>query len=125
MENDNNTTYKILLLGEDEVGKRSILDRYIEDIFDKDYLGHMPACYSSKKITINNQVIILEIWEPYGTEIRRAVPKLFYNGASAVIFVFDITKLVSFEELKKYWYKAVEDNLDIKNIGKIYFFLLI
>jgi len=42
--------------------------------------------------------------------------KIFYKDANAVIFVFDITRRNSFDEIKNYWYQEIKDNSN-KNLS--------
>lgn len=58
------------------------------------------------------------IWDTAGQEKYRAMAKIFYKDANAVIFVFDITRRNSFEEIKNYWYQQIKDNSP-KNLSKI------
>ena len=44
--------------------------------------------------------------------------KIFYKDANAVIFVFDITRRTSFDEIKNYWYQQIKDNSP-KNLSKL------
>ena len=46
--------------------------------------------------------------------------KIFYKDANAVIFVFDITRRNSFEEIKNYWQQQIKDNSP-KNLSVFYF----
>ena len=120
-ENDSTPIYKVILVGEGGVGKTCIIHRYIENTFDENTKNTLGESFLSKTIEIDDQVISLEIWDTVGGEKYRSLSKIFFNGSSAVIFVYDITKLKTFEELKNYWYQKIKEELGI-NIGKIYFF---
>jgi small GTP-binding protein len=58
------------------------------------------------------------IWDTAGQERYRSMAKIFYKDANAVIFVFDITRRNSFEEIKNYWYQQIKDNSP-KNLCKM------
>ena len=55
------------------------------------------------------QKLRLQIWDTAGQEKYRSVNKLFYSEANIIIFVYDITRRETFEEIKNYWVKQVEE----------------
>ena len=48
--------------------------------------------YSSKKITIGDQDLFLQLWDTAGQERFKSVTKSYYKNAVGVIIVFDLTK---------------------------------
>jgi len=55
--------------------------------------------YVQKYITINNQKILLSIWDTVGQERFRSLSKLFFNDTKIVVLVYSITDKKTFEEL--------------------------
>ena len=53
--------------------------------------------------------IKFDIWDTAGQEKYRTLARIFYKDAVIIIFVYDITKKKTFEELKNYWYGQIKD----------------
>ena len=101
-------TYKVVLLGEAGVGKTSIISRYINDEFDENSKSNLNAQFNRKTIPIgDDKEITLDIWDTAGQEKYRAISRIYYKDASAVILVYSITNKKSLEEIKNYWHLEV------------------
>ena len=115
-------TCKIVLVGDAGTGKTCIIDRFVNDKFDKTQMT--TACPSFCTKTINypeyKKTINLDIWDTAGQEIYRSISKLFYKSASVGVLVYDITNLKSFNNIKEFWYKELKENTD----SNIIFFLV-
>ena len=90
---------KMILLGESAVGKTSIISRYVDDAFSANIMTSTTMSYVQKYITINNQKILLSIWDTVGQERFRSLSKLFFNDTKIVVLVYSITDKKTFEEL--------------------------
>ena len=103
---------KCVLLGETAVGKTSLINRFVNDVFQENFVPTMVGCYSSKDIFYDkaNRKIKYEIWDTAGQEKYRSINKIFYQDASIAILVFDITRKDTFETLKNYWLTEIRDN---------------
>ena len=107
-----NTTIarKVVLLGDQNVGKTCIVLRYVEGTFGTDVTSTIGAFFLSKKVNINNNNIKLQIWDTAGQERFRAMAPMYYRGAHAAILVFDVTSVNSFVTMKG-WVSELIDNL--------------
>jgi len=114
MYDDGIITCKVILLGESGVGKTSIIQRYICNIFNPDNPSTGGANYTSKTVDFEeeNQKIKFEIWDTAGQEKFRSLAKVFYKNSSVCILVYDITKRKTFEELQKFWYEEIKNSAD-------------
>ena len=100
--------YKILFLGDSTVGKTSLLVRYV----DKYYKSGTPTVgidVRYKFLEKNNKKIKLNIWDTAGQERFQGLSKNYLRGANGVIFVIDITKEKSFDDLKIIWDNVKND----------------
>lgn len=59
----------------------------------------------------------LKIWDTAGDERYRSLTKKYYQDAQAVIIVYDITELSSFENLQ-FWISEIHDN--VRNVPLIF-----
>ena len=101
---------KLILLGESAVGKTSIINRYVEDSFSNDIISSSSMTYSRKRLTINKQNIILNIWDTVGQEKFKSLSKLFFNDTKIVVLVYSITEKDTFIKLD-YWLKAFQETI--------------
>ena len=113
MSEENRFRIKIILLGDSGVGKSSIIQRYSEDKFEENPISTLSANYFEKEEIVNEQNIILELWDTAGQEQYRSMTKIFIKNSKIVILVYDITSFKSFESLN-YWYDFIS-----KEINKI------
>ena len=105
-----NEAYKLVLLGESNVGKTSILKRLEHKEFDPNVENTAGATYTSRVVLLpNNDTITLDIWDTSGQKKYRSLTKFFYRDAKGVILVYDSTNEESFNELKDYWYNEVKN----------------
>ena len=99
----------ILLVGDANVGKTSILLKYTENFFPNQYQATIGVEYKMKIIKLNNMNIKLQIWDTAGQERYKSIAKNFFHSANGVFLVFDITNKQSFENLNK-WIEDVKEN---------------
>ena len=100
MTSDSSNTFKILTLGESEVGKTSILTKYCDDKFLDTHLATIGVEFKSKTIFTDKYKVTLNVWDTAGQERFRSITKTFFQNANGVIFVYDITSNVSFNGVK-------------------------
>ena len=104
-------TIKVVLIGESGVGKTSIIQRYVNDVYDPNQILSSSAQFITKTIELNDeQSIKFDVWDTAGQEKFRALAKIFYKDAKAIVLVYDITNRSSFEQLQNYWFKEIEEN---------------
>lgn len=105
---------KVVLLGDAGVGKTCIVKQFVEHTFNAQTTSSLTAQFVSKTIDYIefNKAIKFDIWDTVGQERFRSLAKIFYKNSKVIIFVYDITSLKSFEDLRNYWYKEVRDNCD-------------
>ena len=107
---DDKIHLKLILLGDSGVGKSSILQRYYEDVFDSKIEVTNNAHFLEKEVTINEENVVLELWDTVGQEEYRSLTQIFVKNSKIVIFVYDVTSLKSFESLN-FWYDYVKNDI--------------
>ena len=103
-------SYKVVIVGESGVGKTSIISYYINEAFDISTSSTVSVTYVSKEINCNGRNIKFEIWDTAGQEKFRSLTRIFYKNSNVAFLVYDITNRSTFEEIKNYWYKQIQDN---------------
>ena len=106
---------KLLLIGDSNVGKTSLLLRYINNSFTEKYIATIGVEFKSKDVTLNNNTYKIHIWDTAGQERYKSITKNFYKHAEGIIFVYDITKKETFDNLKN-WISNAENETDFKII---------
>ncbi|KAL6075982.1 GTPase [Balamuthia mandrillaris] len=91
---------KLLVLGDSGVGKTSLLLRYVQNKFTINTKSTIGANFLSKEIETDEGLVTCQIWDTAGQERFQGLGTAFYRGADGVIFVFDVTRRKSFEELE-------------------------
>ena len=119
---DGPINYKMVILGESGVGKTCVMNSFLGQKFEEEHLTTIGAEQQNKTLNIDDKIVKINLWDTAGQESFRAITKMFYKGADIVVLVYDITNERSFEEIKNYWYKEVQNNTDNLS-GKINFII--
>lgn len=99
---------KVVLLGDSNVGKTSILNYYI----DKGDLSKSPtigASSRSKEVLFDGKRFNLDIWDTAGSESYRDLVPMYIHDAAAAVIVCDLTSQQSINNIE-YWKAFVDDN---------------
>eukprot|EP01017_Pseudomicrothorax_dubius_P004528 TRINITY_DN1092_c0_g6_i3.p1 TRINITY_DN1092_c0_g6~~TRINITY_DN1092_c0_g6_i3.p1 ORF type:complete len:193 (-),score=36.34 TRINITY_DN1092_c0_g6_i3:35-613(-) len=99
--------FKVVLVGDSSVGKSTILYSLSRDPNFSPSGPTIGASFYSKSYDIDSYPVKLQIWDTAGQEQFRALSKLYYKEASALIFVFDVTNRASLANLDNWLREAV------------------
>ncbi|MEN8704068.1 MAG: Rab family GTPase [Polaribacter sp.] len=83
---------KVLLVGNFGVGKTSLIRRFVLNEFSEDYISTIGVRVSAKKLYVDEEEVKLLIWDVAGTSKDEKIPKAYFLGASAAMYVFDLTR---------------------------------
>lgn len=90
---------KLVLLGEAGVGKTSLIYRFIEQRFSTDFKSTLGVNLLKRVVDIDGNDVTCSIWDLGGQEAYKKLRKLYLDGASGALVVYDVTSLESFEKL--------------------------
>ena len=99
--------FKVLLLGDSDVGKSSLILRYTEETFNSKLVNSIGVDFKMKKKEIDGKIIKVQIWDTAGHERFRSITYSYYRGANAIIIVFDLSDKKSFISITE-WLKQIE-----------------
>ena len=116
MTKKNDLTFKILILGDSNVGKTSLLLKFTDNIFNETYITTIGVEYKEKEITLDNIKYKLNIWDTAGQERFKSITKNFFKSADGIIFVYDITNKSTFDNIKNWLIEAENKTSDFKSI---------
>ncbi|KAI5698769.1 GTP-binding protein ypt2-like [Diaphorina citri] len=106
---DCNQTYKILVLGDSNVGKTCIVHRFCDETYYDTYISTIGIDFKQKIIDLDDVPTKLQIWDTAGQERFRTLTTAYYRGAMGILLMYDVTNLESFQHLN-YWLKNIEEN---------------
>ena len=109
-----NFKYKVTFLGDTNVGKTQIIDRHVKGSFKEEYTPTVGTDNTNKQYqrTINGgnrKTIQLDIWGTSGQERFKTLLQNYIKNAKAIVFVYDITKKDSFNNIKEYWLEKAKE----------------
>jgi Ras-related protein Rab-1A len=113
---DTDLVYKILLLGDSEVGKSCFLMRYADNVFVDNYITTIGLDYKLKYVQLDSgQVIKVQLWDTAGQDRYRTIAKNYYKGSHGILLLYDVTKTSSFENIRE-WIKDIREEVYEKAI---------
>ena len=102
---------KLIVVGDTNVGKTSIVERLTENKFSLNQKTSVAVAYSTKQVVVDEFTTVkFDIWDTAGQERFRSIGALFYRGSAAAIIVYDITDRKSFETAKSYWLTQLKNH---------------
>lgn len=84
--------YKLCFLGEEAVGKTSLVQRFVYNRFSEDYKSTIGVSISKKTLQSENSVLDLMLWDLEGSRTPDCFPESYFRGAAGAIVVFDVTR---------------------------------
>lgn len=97
---------KILILGNSQVGKSSIMSQFIDGMFNETIPPTLGIDYKIHKMIAGGTEIKLQIWDTAGQERFKSITENFYKGAHGIILAFDLTDQESFSAIRN-WLKSI------------------
>ena len=94
---------KIILLGDEKVGKTSLYSKYVNNKFPTDYTLSKSTQFKKVNLNVNGEAINLQIWDTPGNEQKHKIYMSIYLNSHCILVLFDITNKDSFENIFKKW----------------------
>jgi len=101
---------KIINVGDYSVGKTSLIQRYVVNLFKEEYHSTVGVEISQKDLELSeNTKVRFVIWD-IGGQLPEMAPyrKKFYEGAQFAFIVLDRTRLDSLKSVDK-WYQEIKN----------------
>lgn len=95
---------KVGMIGDSQIGKTSLMVKYVEQRFDEDYINTVGVSFMEKSIALNQVNISFSIWDLGGQQEYVHMLPLLCNDAVALLFVFDLCRKSSLQSIRE-WYK--------------------
>ncbi|KAI8980803.1 ras family-domain-containing protein [Pilobolus umbonatus] len=94
--------FKLVFLGEQSVGKTSLITRFMYDTFDNTYQATIGIDFLSKTMYLEDRTVRLQLWDTAGQERFRSLIPSYIRDSSVAVVVYDITNRVSFQNTAKW-----------------------
>ncbi|ORX57623.1 ras-domain-containing protein [Hesseltinella vesiculosa] len=95
--------YKIVFLGEQSVGKTSLITRFMYDTFDNTYQATIGIDFLSKTMYMSdNRPLRLQLWDSGGQERFRSLVPSYIRDSAVCVVAYDITNRQSFNNASKW-----------------------
>ncbi|CAO3628138.1 unnamed protein product [Mucor fragilis] len=94
--------FKLVFLGEQSVGKTSLITRFMYDTFDNTYQATIGIDFLSKTMYLEDRTVRLQLWDTAGQERFRSLIPSYIRDSSVAVVVYDITSRTSFQNTSKW-----------------------
>uniref|UniRef100_A0A087XPN6 RAB6B, member RAS oncogene family b n=1 Tax=Poecilia formosa TaxID=48698 RepID=A0A087XPN6_POEFO len=102
--------FKLVFLGEQSVGKTSLITRFMYDSFDNTYQATIGIDFLSKTMYLEDRTVgnsdvhsvRLQLWDTAGQERFRSLIPSYIRDSTVAVVVYDITNVNSFQQTCKW-----------------------
>ncbi|RDE11629.1 MAG: hypothetical protein C4K48_11285 [Candidatus Thorarchaeota archaeon] len=119
--------HKLVFLGDSQVGKTSLIQRYVYDTLSPDMTRTIGAVLHIKTLELDGEFHKQIIWDLGGEESFAQLREQYCANASGAFFVFDRTNLKSLEHIDRWLNSlyaaagkvavvAVENKIDLESV---------
>jgi len=99
--------HKLVFLGDQSVGKTSIITRFMYDNFDRHYQATIGIDFLSKTMYLEDRTVRLQLWDTAGQERFRSLIPSYIRDSSVAVVVYDVSNRASFLNTSK-WIEDVK-----------------
>ncbi|XP_054709013.1 ras-related protein Rab-30-like [Uloborus diversus] len=99
--------FKVVLVGNAGVGKTCLVRRFTQGLFPPGQGATIGVDFLIKTVEIDGEKVKLQIWDTAGQERFRSITQSYYRSAHALVLVYDISTLSTFQSLPM-WIKEIE-----------------
>lgn len=107
-EKEYDKSIKVILLGDTNVGKSSVIQRLKNNTFNYDQKSTLTLEHYNLIIKINTFILRMQIWDTAGQEKFDSITSTYYKSTDVAIFVYGIDNKESFNRIPG-WIKELED----------------
>ena len=99
---------KIIIIGNQSVGKTNIVTCYVKGEFSEDYMITIGMDFLTCNLKSDDKIFKLRLWDTAGSEKFRSITKGYYSNTCCALIVYDITNQNSFDSVK-HWIEDVKN----------------
>ncbi|KAM4795717.1 ras-related protein Rab-44-like [Rhinophrynus dorsalis] len=103
--------YKILFVGNTNVGKTSFLHRVHEGTYQRNTSATIGIDYRIKTIIVDNKRFALQLWDTAGQERFHSITENFFRKADGIVIMYDVTLKNTFTAVR-YWLNNIREKIE-------------
>ncbi|XP_067289883.1 ras-related protein Rab-36 isoform X2 [Pseudorasbora parva] len=101
---------KVVVVGDLNVGKTCLINRFCKDVFERDYKATIGVDFEIERFELSGLPFSLQIWDTAGQEKFKCIASAYYRGAQVIITVFDMADIKSLENTQQWLMEAQKEN---------------
>lgn len=91
---------KVILIGHFGVGKSSLVQRFVHQKFSDKYITTIGVKIDKKIVEVDGFQVTMIIWDIAGEDSQQKVPTSYRLGAHGALYVFDISRPSTYENIQ-------------------------
>ncbi|KAM4551702.1 ras-related protein Rab-36 isoform 1-T3 [Odontesthes bonariensis] len=101
---------KVVVVGDLNVGKTCLINRFCKDVFERDYKATIGVDFEIERFEISGGPFSLQIWDTAGQEKFKCIASAYYRGAQVIVTVFDMADIKSLDHTRQWLEEAMKEN---------------
>ncbi|PWA30820.1 hypothetical protein CCH79_00017368, partial [Gambusia affinis] len=101
---------KVVVVGDLNVGKTSLIKRFCKDVFESDYKATIGVDFEIERFQILGVPFSLQIWDTAGQEKFKCIASTYYRGAQVIVTVFNMADIQSLNHARQWLEEAMREN---------------
>nr|XP_046249977.1 ras-related protein Rab-19 isoform X1 [Scatophagus argus] len=99
--------FKIILVGDSDVGKTCVVQSFKSGIFIEKQQNTIGVDFTVRTVDIDGKKVKMQVWDTAGQERFRTITQSYYRSAHGAMVAYDITRRTTFESVP-HWIREVE-----------------
>ncbi|KAI6659299.1 Ras-related protein Rab-23 [Oopsacas minuta] len=116
LEEDFELALKVIIVGNGNVGKSSMIQRFCKGVYTSEYKKTIGVDFLEKHLRTHQEEIRLMVWDTAGQEEFDAITKAYYRGAQLCILVFSTVDRPSFDAIDSWKNKVYAEVGEITTV---------
>ena len=100
--------FKLVFLGNQSVGKSSIISRYVYDAYEPESNPTIGVDFVVKSIYYGENTYKIHFWDTAGQEKFKSLIPSYIKDCQIAVLVYDVTNLKSFEDIDS-WHSSIKN----------------
>uniref|UniRef100_A0A3B4B1U7 Ras-related protein Rab-36 n=1 Tax=Periophthalmus magnuspinnatus TaxID=409849 RepID=A0A3B4B1U7_9GOBI len=101
---------KVVVVGDLNVGKTCLINRFCKDVFERDYKATIGVDFEIERFEMSGVPFSLQIWDTAGQEKFKCIASAYYRGAQVIVTVFDMADIKSLDHTRQWLEEAMREN---------------
>ncbi|KAK7877175.1 hypothetical protein WMY93_032120 [Mugilogobius chulae] len=106
---DRQKTSKVVVVGDLNVGKTCLINRFCKDVFVRDYKATIGVDFEIERFEMSGVPFSLQIWDTAGQEKFKCIASAYYRGAQVIVTVFDMADIKSLDNTRQWLEEAMRE----------------